>query len=39
MTPETARKAIETLMRILGDVHGVEIETIWRGKDDDERRN
>lgn len=35
MTEETARLAIETLMRIVGEAHGVEIETIWRGKDDE----
>ncbi len=36
MTAETAKLAIETLMRILGEAHGVEIETIWRGKKNDE---
>lgn len=35
MTAETAKLAIETLMGILERVHGVEIETIWRGKDDE----
>ena len=36
MTAETARLAIETLMRILGKANGVEIEVTIRGKKDDE---
>lgn len=35
MTEETALRAIEMLMRIIGEKHGVEIETIWREKNDD----
>lgn len=36
MSEETARKALETLFSILARTHGVEIETIWRGKKNDE---
>lgn len=36
MTAETARMAIEALMRIVGEEHGVEIETIWREKKDND---
>lgn len=35
MTAETARLAIESLMRILGEANGVEIETILKEKNDD----
>lgn len=37
MDEKTARLAIETLMRIVGEVHGVEIETIWRDKNEEEK--
>lgn len=36
MTAETARLAIETLMRIIGEANGVEIETILREKNDND---
>lgn len=36
MTAETARMAIEALMRIVGEANGVEIETILRETKDDD---
>lgn len=39
MSDEIARLAIETLMRIVGEANGVEIETILRGKKNDEKEN
>lgn len=36
MTADTARLAIETLMRIIGEANGVEIETILRETKDDD---
>ena len=38
MTAETARLAIETLMRIVGEANGVVIETTIRGKKNDEEK-
>lgn len=35
MSEETARLAIETLMRLVGQAHGVEIEVTIRGKEDE----
>lgn len=37
MSAETARQAIETLMRIVGKANGVEIKTIFKERNDDER--
>lgn len=37
MTAETARKAIETLMGIIGEKYGVEIEMTMKEKKDNER--
>ena len=37
MTAETARVAIETLMAILGETNGAEIETILKERKDYER--
>lgn len=36
MTAETARLALETLMRIVGEANGVEIETILKEKKDND---
>ena len=37
MTAETARLAIETLMRLVGKANGVEIKTTFKERKDDER--
>lgn len=36
MTAETARMAIEALMRIVGEEHGVEIEVTMKEKKDND---
>ena len=35
MTAETARLALEALMRLVGEAHGAEIETILKEKNND----
>ena len=37
MSEETAKRAIETLMRLVGKANGVEIKTTFKERKDDER--
>ena len=34
MNEKTIRLAIEALLRIAGEANGVDVETIWKEKDD-----